>query len=164
MLKTCGILLLVLTCLLIGNRSAAIEREREGLWEQMARLSLRLSDRLLYTAQPIPPLLKELCRSETFPALRFLPEVIAAPPENWKNVWQKSVEVLPLKPECRQLLVGFVGPLGLTEVAGQTEHCRQYAKRFEEMRQAASRDAAEKGRLYPVLGLLCGLALALLLV
>lgn len=156
--------MLVLTCLLIGNRLAAVEREREALWEQMARLSLRLADRLLYTAQPIPQLLRELCRSETFPALRFLPEVIAAPPENWKNVWQKSVEALPLKPERRQLLCGFVGPLGLTEVAGQTEHCRQYAKRFEELRQTAANDAAEKGRLYPALGLLGGLALALLLV
>lgn len=165
LLRIGGLLLLVLTGFLIGNYAANAASETTKLWEQSARMALRLADRLHYTARPIPSLLQELLSTESFPALRFLRQATDAPPEQFREVWRETIDRrLRWLPETeREPLRAFADPLGTTDLAGQTEHCRLYAKRFEEQRAAAAAAAAEKKRLYPALGLLGGVGVALFL-
>lgn len=166
MLKWLGILLLVAACLLLGNRQTASLRERVRIWEQASRLTGMLETRIAYSIRPIPQLLNELYRTDDLTALPFLLKMSDCAPENAAACWQTGVqkELTVLSPSDRELLAAFGTPLGRTDIAGQIAHCRAYAARFEERRKAASAELSEKGRLYPLLGLLCGLALALLLV
>ena len=53
--------------------------------------------------------------------------------------------------------------LGRYDLARQEEHLRHYRGQAEEMAATLSTQAAEQGRLYRVVGLSCGVALALLL-
>lgn len=166
MLKWLGILLLVAACLLLGNKQTASLRERTVIWEQASRLAGMLETRIAYSARPIPQLLNELYRTDDLTALPFLPKLSSCAPEDVAACWNRSVEteltVLPVSD--RALLAAFGTPLGRTDIAGQIAHCRTYAVRFEERRTAAAAELSEKGRLYPLLGLLGGLALALLLI
>lgn len=166
MLKWLGILLLVAACLLLGSKQTASLRERVKIWEQASRLAGMLETRIAYSTRPIPQLLNELYRTDNLTALLFLPELCHCAPEKMAECWQTSVEknLTVLSPPDRELLAAFGVPLGRTDTAGQIAHCRAYAARFEERRTAAAADLSEKGRLYPLLGLLAGLALALLLI
>lgn len=158
--------MLVAACLLLGNRQAAKLRERVRIWEQAARLAGMLETRIAYTARPIPQLLNELYRTGDLTALPFLPRMSECAPENVATVWRTSVgkELTVLTPSDRELLAAFGAQLGRTDMAGQIAHCRTYALQFEERRRLSSAEHSEKGRLYPLLGLLGGLALALLLI
>ena len=166
MLKWLGILLLVAACLLLGNKQAVALRERVKIWEQASRLAGMLETRIAYSTRPIPQLLNELYSTDNLTALPFLPKLSSCAPEKMAECWQTGVEkeltVLPVSD--RALLAAFGAPLGRTDIAGQIAHCRTYAARFEERRTAAAAELSEKGRLYPLLGLLGGLALALLLI
>lgn len=166
MLKWIGIVLVAATCLLIGNRRTATLRERVRIWEQSARLATMLDSRIRYTAQPIPPLLKELYRTSDLSALGFLPRLADCPAAELASEWCRCVEgeLTALSPPDRQLLAAFGGLLGRTDVCGQTAHCRAYAARFEERRAAAEKEFSEKGKLYPTMGLLGGLGVAVLLI
>ena len=109
--------------------------------------------------------MRELLQSENFPALRFLIPVTEVPAERFREEWKRSISarMRRLSETEKGLLLAFADPMGTTDLAGQTEHCRLYAKRFEECRTAAVASATEKKRLYPALGLLGGVGLALLL-
>lgn len=62
----------------------------------------------------------------------------------------------------RRLLTGFGEGLGTTDVAGQVEHCRRFEQQMAQQAADARQQAAQKGRLYTLLGAAGGLVVLLL--
>ena len=68
-----------------------------------------------------------------------------------------------LTEEGRCLLLEFGAGCGGYDLAGQCEHIRHYRGRIAQLQQQTAADAAVRGRLYRVMGVSVGAALALML-
>ena len=70
---------------------------------------------------------------------------------------------LSLRREERQLLLEFAGTLGGTDLKTQRAGAALLTSRLEELAETAQRENSVKGRVYRTMGMLCGAAVAILM-
>lgn len=63
-----------------------------------------------------------------------------------------------------QLIKAFVSGLGASDVCGQLKHCEAYFLQFERLAKEVKTESDSKNKLYRVLGLFCGICIAVILI
>lgn len=122
-----------------------------------------------YRALPVGELLEALCENPALRRLVFLPRVreLFARDRDLEPAWRQAVEELRgasgLREEDTPLLLAIGASLGKSDVEGQLAAIDLHAQLLTERLREASDEQAKKGKLYRSLGLLSGVALAILL-
>ena len=143
-------------------------RRRVVFLETCGRLLQALWQEMSYTAQPLPVLWRRLAQSEAFSAFSLVQDTaVALPHAAFAAAFSSAVEEAAkdglVLPPVRQLLLEFGDGCGHTDLAGQQAHIAYYRTLLSTQEADCRRLWQEKGRVYRMLGLTGGVALALLL-
>lgn len=161
-----GMILIVLAGCGLGLTFSRRLYRRVWLLARAERLLQALDARLLYTAEPLSKLWRQLAESPAFADDKLLQETVRGLSDApFSEAFSRAADRLgpALTADDRALLKAFGEGCGVTGLQEQTAHIRQYVGELRRAREGAEAVAAERGRLYRVAGLSGGLALALLL-
>lgn len=123
---------------------------------------------LEFTAAPVQDLLETLCARSGLAPLSFLIDCCArcrageAFPDAWKAALAQ--QHTNLHQEDVQHLLAFGESFGTTDVAGQLGSCDLYYQLIQANLEQARADDIRYGKLLPGMGMLCGIAGAILLI
>lgn len=135
--------------------------------EWLHRLLLFLTGRIRYTAAPLQEVLREAADGE-FSRFPFLRKAAECSTEDLLSTWEKGIEeyapTAGLSASDVRLWKDVGGIWGRTDRESQRESARVCEERLEEQLREARKVSSEKGRLCLSLGLIGGLAAALLLI
>ncbi len=158
-LKLCGALLLTLAGLgggMLLTRRLSLRREfLSAFLTFLSNLSTALryrNERIELLVDSSGELFDLPCQNEAQPFAALWRGQIAAFPKRWR-----------LNSRDMALLTEFGERLGTTDTEGQLAHIAHYRALFARQLEEASADAAQKSRLYRVLGLFVGVSAALML-
>ncbi len=150
MFKVVGIILIVFASYLCGNSMAIRLSNRAKALKSVAQLCRFAAEKIRLFATPVE---KILCEAQSqYAELEFLcgyPEILPDYPFN-------AVE--------RETIKAFFCGLGASDVCGQVKYCEGYALQFERMASDVKAQCDGKNKLYRVLGLFCGICIAVILV
>ena len=123
---------------------------------------------MTYTARPIAVLWRHLAGSESLGDFALVRDTVAGLEQNtfgaaFAAAVDAAAERGDLSVAGRQLLLEFGEGCGRYDLLRQEQHIRHYCDRLAELEAEARRQAAVRGRIYPVMGLAGGASLALLL-
>ena len=121
-----------------------------------------------YTAQPMTDLWRRLAQCEglcTFSLVRDTASALSESPfaDAFAAAVERAAEVGDVLPATRETLLAFGEGCGHTDLEGQQAHISYYRTLLTAQEEEAHRRYKEQGRVYRVLGLTAGVALALLL-
>lgn len=158
-MKPLGALLLTAAGFLLGWGRARELSERVALLTDLRQLVSGLSAEIGFTARPLPELLarsgSRFCRRAVGDGL------FSADP---RAALGRAGEALLKNAGDRAWFGDFVSGLGATDAAGQQEHLRLCGALLEDRLREAREDAAQKRRLYVVLGAFAGVTVSLVLI
>ena len=149
--------------LIAGGGWAGLGRRRElqrrvRLWERLISSAERLRTEAALLCTPFPQAAE--CLGKAYPELWGALAEASAPGEPFMERWRRAARELPL-PAARELFLSLGEEIGGGgEAARAAEAC---LARLGELREAALREAEEKGRLSAPLGFCAGGLLAILL-
>ncbi len=123
---------------------------------------------MTFTALPMADLWRRLATREVFADYILLQDTAAGlDAQDFSSAFtgavERAVEVGLLESPGRQLLLEFLEGCGRYDLTGQTAHITQYGDRLEVLEQETAQKAAALCRIYRVMGVAGGAALALLL-
>lgn len=84
--------------------------------------------------------------------------------ENAKSAWEAACGLLPQKDEETALLRELGRSLGTSDRAGQLQLLELYSERISALRAAAESSCAQKAQAVLRVGILCGIAVAVLII
>ena len=166
---TCvGYLLIVVAGLGLGLHYSRRLTGQVTFLRQTIRLLETLGQQLAYTPCPMPQLWQKLTAVPVLSECLLLTKTAEWLTDgDFATAFSKGVEQCYvagcLTPYGRQLLLEFGGGCGRYDYLRQQAHIRRYCDRLGDLLTDLEADAAIKGRLYRVLGVAGGGALALLL-
>lgn len=136
--------------------------------EQTDRLLQAVEQEIAYTAAPMDAVWRRLSRWPHLQTAPLLIDTVAGLERAcFSDAFSAAVESAAgrglLTEEGRCLLLEFGAGCGGYDLEGQREHIRRYRRRVAELQARTAQDAAVRGRLYRVMGLSAGAALALML-
>lgn len=164
----------------IGHLLIAAAGTGMGLWmahrlsarsrflEQADRLLQAVEQQIAYTAEPMDAVWRRLTLWPNFRSMPLLVDTVSGLDSGcFSSAFSAAVESAAerglLTEEGRCLLLEFGEGCGGYDLAGQCEHIRHYRGRIARLQQQTAADAAVRGRLYRVMGVSVGTALALML-
>lgn len=167
-MKLLGIVLVVVCCSLCGGVLASRIRGRcRALGRSQLFLHL-LSERLQYTLTPLGELFEQLSSEPLLEGLDFIPACSRKMAQNvpFPKAFMESVREAgcPLNREDRALLSELTSFLGAADVDSQMEGLRLVKANLAQQAQIAREDSDKRGKLYASLGVLSGVALAIMLI
>ena len=136
--------------------------------EQTDRLLQAVEQQIAYTAAPMDAVWRRLTVWPNFRSMPLLTDTVAGLNGGcFTAAFSAAVETAAAKglltDEGRCLLLEFGEGCGGYDLEGQREHIRHYRGRIARLQQQTAADAAVRGRLYRVMGVSVGAALALML-
>ena len=167
MLKTVGLVLVVLCCSGCGAMMAANLRRRMAALQKTQLFLHLLSERLSYTLCPVQELFAELAGE---PLLRELDYIAACSRrlqarEPFPEALRESVleSRLPLNERDREVLVSLCPIIGASDVENQLSGLALIRANLSGQAGQAREQVQRRARLYRSLGVLAGAAMAILL-
>ncbi len=135
------------------------------LIENCILLLKELSGALAATKMPLLPLLCRLQQKPAFAELCFLKETVRAFKQGapFHKAWQFGLDQGALLPPEREIMGQLGDFLGRTDLPFALDALAHMVKQLTDLQTAVQQDQKQKLRLYPPMGLLAGLFLALLL-
>ena len=164
-----GCLLIALAGAGMGMYGSHLLHRRAAYLRRTAGLLRAVECQLPYTAQPMAVLWRRLAAQGVYENCRLLRDTVAALGEDtpFPTAFSAAVETARaaglLTTAGHSLLSECGAGLGRYDLTRQAAHLCHYRQQTEELAAALEREAAERGRLYRVVGLAGGAALALLL-
>ena len=163
-----GGLLLVAAGTGMGWYAAHRLRRQMVYLEMCGRLLQALWQEMSYTAQPMTDLWRRLAQYEGLCAFSLVRETAAALGESsfdaaFSAAVERATEAGEILSATREMLLSFGEGCGHTDLEGQQAHIAYYRTLLTAQEEEARRRYKEQGRVYRVLGLTAGVALALLL-
>ena len=154
-------LLLTAAGALAGLRASLELARRERQLEQFLRFVQSAETEVLNSAAPVAEVVE--LHGGSLPFLRRCAALCAAG-EEFPRAWERAVRETALAGrDDTALFLRFGEGFGATDAEGQAAHCRLTLQLTEQRLREAREARRQKGRLFRVLGLLGGLAAALLL-
>ena len=155
MLKLALCMTIIGASVAIGISLSSKLSQRVEILSQYMKLLEEVSVRLRYTGDPLAVLFQD-----NFVGYTFLRE---RPFENqFQEMTRRSKDVL--LPIDIRLLDDFARDLGAGDSESQLQHIRLYIKMLEERSKEAREDLKSKGKLYRIIPLSAGIAVAVLLI
>jgi len=140
---------------------------RVNLLSSFLMLIEDIKEQIRYTCIDTETLLKNYTNCERYSQLCFLPELQTLCQKgrwNLKNIKSAVVAAPFARPEDTETFASFFEGLGKSDLQGQLTHCNLYISILNRALENARKESSEKGRLFCLLGLFSGLAVALLLI
>lgn len=139
-------------------------REREKTMSFVLLLIKEITVQIRYTNSEIGDILRSAAQSTELKRLYFLEGCREIEPNtDFHEIWNSGVKKQPyLNTRDRELLIGLGDRLGQTDTEGQLSFLEMYAEMIKNRLEEAKRDYKDKGKLYRSLGLLCGLAVGIM--
>ena len=123
--------------------------------------------RCRYGGETVFVIVKKAAMNSEFKELTFLNEINNCENSDFSQTWSLQVENFKQQSSLNcgdiELLKSFGNKLGTTDCFHQTQLCEEYIKRFEERCEYEKSKLSEKLRLCKAGGVVCGLALLILL-
>ena len=139
-------------------------KERERFISSVILLIKELTVQIKYTNTEIGAMLKSASQNEAYRNLLFVSSC-AEISENgdFHPLWNDGIKNQPfLTPSDRELLFALGDRLGETDLDGQLSFLELTCEMLKKQQQEASENYRQKGRMYRSVGLLCGLALGIM--
>lgn len=157
-------------CTLLGFRSANNLRLRHETVQALMVSSRQLAMLMDYTAQPLDVLAQKLARGTTVRFWSLFAKALHNS-DNVLNAWRTAMEqarssdvgFAHLEQEELQILEDFAASLGTTDRKTQRSNVKLLQKRLDDVLEQTQEIYQRKGRMYRSMGVLCGLAAAILL-
>ena len=110
-------------------------------------------------------LFQQLSEQETYQTFSFLSNTLIAMQQvSFTEAWKTSVQAdKELSPDSRQMLCELGEELGISDLYTQKEILERYRSRMQQMEAEQRETSRKKIRLYQSMGLLAGMAVAILL-
>ena len=161
----------MISCTMAGFVFSRRLTERLELIREIQGLLMELDNEIRYMGRPVGQALLSLSRGRNTGLAQFLQRVCKMHRDDGITIeaaWQKNLDSFrgqwPLRPEEWELLLSIGEMLGKTDRAGQSSFIKMMLEKFSLQEKKADEDRALKEKLYKNLGVLCGLALVLVLV
>ncbi len=129
-----------------------------------------ISSRLRYDCLPVPDLLRVLCTTDKLKNLRFVARCLEKVetgepfPSAWKNSVESDGELCMLLGNCRGNLIQLGADIGATDVEGQLACCEYYRQIFEKELALREENRKKYSKLCPSLGIMLGIAAAIIII
>lgn len=166
MLKGIGLLLLVLCGGLCGFYAAANVRRKQQYLVTLSALLHELEISMWCHGGTLQELLELLAERETYRCFSFLRSTIAAMQESvsFSEAWKEAVQAdVALSIDSKRLLCELGEELGTSDLCSQREILERYRSRLQQQEADQREPSQKKIRLYQSMGLLAGMAVAILL-
>lgn len=139
-------------------------KETEKTMSSVLLLIKELTVQIRYTNSEIGDILSRAAESEEFKNLYFVCECSKLDGKgNFHLLWREGVKKQPfLTSKDRELLNSLGDSLGQTDTEGQLSFLEMYEEMIKKSLEQAARDYTNKGRMYRSVGLLCGLAIGIM--
>lgn len=166
MLKGIGLLLLVVCGGLCGFYAAANVRRKQQQLVTLSSLLHELEISMWCHGGTLQELLELLTQRETYRCFSFLRNTIVSMQEqtSFSVAWREAVQAdatLPL--DSKQLLCELGEELGISDLYSQREILERYRSRLQQQETAQREESQKKIKLYQSMGLLVGIAIAILI-
>lgn len=123
-----------------------------------------MSTDIRYTSDDIFTVVSRCCNFKELECFNVSDNCIAQP---FENAWNECIENIPKQYVLTQEDLAIVKELGLklgkTDVEGQLKHIEHYRVLIENQLKKAEEEISQKSRLYRVLGLFCGIIVAIMI-
>lgn len=150
--------------LLCGMFFSVQLREREKTMLSVLLLVKEITVQIRYTNSEIGDILRNAAHSEELKRLSFLMGCCEMEPNtDFHKIWNDGVKKQPyINARDRELLIGLGDKMGQTDTEGQISFLEMYTEMIKVRLEQAKKDYSDKGKLYRSLGLLCGLAVGIM--
>lgn len=154
-----------------GGQYLALHHTKKA--ELISDLLLMLSvihTRLRYDCLPVPDLLRVLCSTDKLKDLRFIRQCLSAAesgepfPSAWKNAVEGDAALCLMLGGCKANLIQLGEDIGATDVEGQLSCCEYYRQIFEKELADREENCKKYSKLYPSLGVMLGIAAAIIII
>lgn len=170
MLKLVGCLLVVAVGGLVGFAKSGKYKARVEQLSLCRTFFLRLSARAKGTGESTRALIQYLSDTQSLEKLTFLKtagdrlNVETDFPVIWKECLDEAKSVLALREDDYRPLYSLCEVMGSTDLEGIVANATLSAQLYEQTEAAARKEYETNGKLFRSLGLLCGVAVAVLLI
>ena len=139
-------------------------KEREHFMSCVILLIKELTVQIKYTNSEIGDMLKTASQNEAYRDLLFVTSCSDISENgDFHALWNDGVKKQPyLTPTDRELLFALGDRLGATDLDGQLSFLELTCEMLKKQQQEASENYRKKGRMYRSVGLLCGLAVGIM--
>ena len=139
-------------------------KEREKTMSSVLLLIKELTVQIRYTNTEIGDILTSAANNVEFNGLYFVCECSKLNEKgNFHFLWKEGVKKQPfLEAKDRELLNTLGDNLGQTDTEGQLSFLEMYEELIKKNLEQAAKDYADKGKMYRSVGLLCGLAVGIM--
>lgn len=140
-------------------------REREAVLTASILLVKELAVLIRYTNCEIGEMLKTAAKNESYKKLLYVANCEKTDEKgNFHTLWNEGTAKQPyLTADDRELLFSLGEKLGSTDLDGQLSLLEMTGEIFKERRNQARADYQNKGRVYRSVGVLCGLAIGIIM-
>ena len=168
MVKTVGLVLLVLFCACCGGVMAANLKKRTAALKKTQLFIHLLSERLSYTLCPVEELFLALAEEPLLEELDYIPDCSRrmAGRTPFPEAFCESVlhSRLPLSDRDREVISSLSPIVGASSAENQLQGLKLVKANLSGQAQEAAEQADRRSRLYLSLGVLSGAALAVMLI
>lgn len=170
MLKILGCLIIVAVCGLVGFAKAGRYKARAEQLASCRSFFLRLASLVKGTGEPTRSLFKHLAEAESLNTLLFLKLAgkRLETESDFPTVWRESIDAvkptLSLNNEDYQPLYGLCEIMGNADAEGIVANATLSAQLYEQAEGMARKEYEMNGKMFRSLGLLCGVAVAVLII
>lgn len=141
-------------------------KEREKVMSEAMLLIKELSVKIRYTNSEIGEMLKTAAQNGTYEKLLFVTLCKNIKDgDNFHVLWNEGVKNQPyLTLRDREILSALGDRLGETDCDGQLSFLELTEELIKGQREEAAADYSNKGKLYRSVGILCGLAVGIMII
>jgi len=139
-------------------------KERERIMTAAILLIKELEVQIRYTNAEIGDMLRNSADNEAYQKLLFVTECRKIEEKgNFHNIWSEGVKRQAYITERdRELLIALGERLGETDAEGQLSFLEMTEEMIKGQQQQAESDYKNKGKMYRSVGILCGLAMGIM--
>lgn len=139
-------------------------KERENILAAAVLLIRELSVQIRYTNSEMGEMLKSAAQNESYKKLLFVTSCEKTDEKgDFHRYWKEGTARQPyLTTKDKELILSLGDKLGSTDLDGQLSFLEMTEEIFKERQNQAFADYRNKGKVYRSVGILCGLALGII--
>lgn len=169
MFKVFAMFFLISAFALAGKWGASFQEKRVAVISEMILMVNIVESQLRHSHLPVTDLLRVLCENPGLSELEFIKncreQVCFGEP--FPDAWRRSVEAetgfCRLSPEITSNLASFGADIGSTDLESQLSGCEYYKQFFSSELELQREKSMKYKKLFPPLGLLLGISMAILI-
>lgn len=166
-----GAILCICTGFLIGNYFLENINKRYNALKQIRQIMVSIAGEILYTRSNISDIFLKISKKQEYPYREFMDYIYKetySTNGRLSNIWTRGVDIymrkLNLNEKDIELLNNMGSVMGSVGIDIEIENLRKYIEELDEQITHIKEELQGKKKLYRMLGLLCGVAISVILI